>query len=76
MPVRTMLYHLYPRFLTLHDLTEDIALPPGYADGNTASGSGGAPINRLQMPSLTRDTHMAMRADGVYLIGTQATFMD
>ncbi|KAL5536166.1 SFB3 [Sanghuangporus sanghuang] len=71
MPVRKMLYHLYPRFLALHDLTDDIALPPGYADGNAASGSRPIPTNRLQLPSLMRDTFMAMRADGIYLIDNE-----
>ncbi|KAL5508758.1 hypothetical protein ACEPAG_4737 [Sanghuangporus baumii] len=71
MSVRTTLYHLYPRFLALHDLTDDIALPPGYADGSIASGSRPIPTNRLQLPSLMRDTFMAMRADGIYLIDNE-----
>ncbi|KAH8116706.1 hypothetical protein DFH11DRAFT_1724673 [Phellopilus nigrolimitatus] len=62
MPVRTMLRHLYPRFMALHDLSDDIALPR--QDGE-ASPTG------LPLPSLMRDTFTGMHADGVYLIDNE-----
>ena len=60
LPVHTMVRNLYPRFMALHDLTDDTALPDAGADGS---------LRGLQLPSLMRDTYTAMRMDGVYLIG-------
>lgn len=60
MPTRSLLRHIYPRFLALHDLTDDIALPSTEVIGSNDS---------LKMPSLMRDSYTNMLADGIYLIG-------
>ena len=66
MPVRTVLHHLYPRFMALHDLTDTIALPAvqvNAADGVVLE------TNEMQLPGLMRDSFTGMRSNGVYLIG-------
>ena len=55
MSARSIMHHLYPRMLALHDLNDTIALP----DAN----------GRVDMPSLMRDSHLFMESHGVYLIG-------
>lgn len=60
MPTRSLLQHIYPRFMALHDLTDDIALSSTEVIGSNDS---------LKMPSLMRDTYTNMLADGIYLIG-------
>ena len=52
--------------MALHDLTDDIALPPPKEAGHENDDES-API---QMPSLMRTIYTGMRADGLYLIGT------
>lgn len=54
--------------MALHDLTDDIALPPPKEPGHENDDES-API---QMPSLMRTTYTGMRADGVYLIGNNS----
>ena len=66
MSVRRTIYHLYPRFMALHDLTDNIALPPP-PPSEQENGTGVE--TSLQLPSLMRDTFMGMHADGVYVIG-------
>ncbi|KAM5536129.1 hypothetical protein V8D89_010228 [Ganoderma adspersum] len=53
MGARSVMHHLYPRMLALHDLDDTIALP----DEN----------GRVQLPSLMRDSHLFMESHGVYL---------
>lgn len=55
MSVRTMIHHLYPQMLALHDLDPEVAVPD--AEG------------RIQMPSLMRNSHVYMEAHGVYMLG-------
>ncbi|KAI5121951.1 hypothetical protein M0805_002022 [Coniferiporia weirii] len=67
MPVRTMLRHLYPRFMALHDLTDTIALP---APITNADGTSGDTVS-VELPSVMRDTFTGMRADGVFFIDNE-----
>lgn len=55
MGARSIMQHLYPRMLALHDLNDDIALPD--------------PNGRVDLPSLMRPSHLFMESHGVYLIG-------
>lgn len=52
---RSIMFHLYPRMLAVHDLNDEIALP----DAN----------GKIDLPSLMRDSHLFMESHGVYLIG-------
>ncbi|THH09228.1 hypothetical protein EW145_g2180 [Phellinidium pouzarii] len=67
MPVCTMLRHLYPRFMALHDLTDSIALPTPSTEAN------GTPEDRsaMQLPSVMRDTFVGMQGNGVFLIDNE-----
>ncbi|KAF8652361.1 hypothetical protein AX16_004391 [Volvariella volvacea WC 439] len=55
--VRSVMFHLYPRFMALHDLSNDIAIPG--PDGNIA------------LPSFMRTSHHYMQAHGIYLIDNE-----
>ena len=59
MSARSIMQHLYPRLLAVHDLDNEIALPN--AEG------------RIEMPSLMRDSYTFMEAHGVYLAGERLT---
>lgn len=61
MGVRSMMHHLYPRMMALHDLDDVIALPQ--------PGSG-----EIELPSLMRDSHLFMEGHGMYLIGKLLNF--
>ncbi|TBU39840.1 sec24-like protein [Dichomitus squalens] len=61
MSVRSIIHHLYPRMLAVHDLDDKIALP----DGN----------GRIDLPSLMRDSHLFMESHGVYLIDNEDSMM-
>lgn len=56
MGVRSIMHHLYPRLLALHDLDDIIALPR-------------PDTGESEMPSLMRDSHLFMEGHGVYLMG-------
>ncbi|EJC98563.1 uncharacterized protein FOMMEDRAFT_113703 [Fomitiporia mediterranea MF3/22] len=73
MSVRSILYHLYPRFLALHDLIDTIALPVDYKDGDPALTfeTDGTQLRGLQLPSLMRNTFTGMLSDGLYLIDNE-----
>jgi protein transport protein SEC24 len=53
------MYHLYPRMLAVHDLSDSIALP------HPETGF-------VKMPSLMRGSHIFMQANGIYLVGEDA----
>lgn len=55
MSIRTLMQHIYPPLLALHDLSDDIALPDG--------------SGKVEMPSIMRNSHVCMEGHGVYLIG-------
>ncbi|CDO77071.1 hypothetical protein BN946_scf184473.g15 [Trametes cinnabarina] len=57
MSARSIMYHLYPRMLAVHDLNDVIALP----DEN----------GKIDMPSLMRDSHLFMESHGVYIIDNE-----
>ncbi|RPD55953.1 sec24-like protein [Lentinus tigrinus ALCF2SS1-6] len=61
MSARSVMQHLYPRMLALHDLNDDIALP----------GANG----RVDLPSLMRPSHLFMESHGVYLIDNEDAMM-
>ncbi|KAI0642552.1 sec24-like protein [Trametes meyenii] len=54
---RSIMFHLYPRMLAVHDLNDEIALPD--------------PNGKIDLPSLMRDSHMFMESHGVYLIDNE-----
>ena len=63
MGMRSLVHHLYPRLLALHDLDDRIALPreEKLPDGTV--------VTRISYPSCTRDTHFFMEPEGIYMIG-------
>jgi len=54
--VRNLVQYLYPPLMSLHDLNNTVALPD--------------PVTgRTEFPSLTRNSHIFMTSNGVYLLG-------
>ncbi|GLB42301.1 putative sec23/Sec24 trunk domain [Lyophyllum shimeji] len=59
MPIRSLHHYLYPQLMALHDLEENAALPDEYG--------------RTKIPSIMRDSHTFMEANGIYLIDNEET---
>ena len=57
------MFHLYPRLVALHDLHDGVALPQVVetVEGNV--------VERMIMPSCSRNSYYHMESGGVYLIG-------
>ncbi|PFH50596.1 hypothetical protein AMATHDRAFT_75494 [Amanita thiersii Skay4041] len=56
--LRSLMYHVYPCMVALHDLSDDTALP----DPNTG---------KIEIPSSMRASHLFMEGHGVYLIDNE-----
>ena len=91
MPVLTLLRHIYPRLLAVHDLTPDavfplLSAPPQQLPAESEEGkqwetNAEAELvakfestlklgsGEVRMPSLMRDTHTNMTANGIFLAG-------
>ncbi|KAG6841490.1 hypothetical protein C0991_010348 [Blastosporella zonata] len=59
MSIRSLIHYLYPQLMALHDLEDTTALPNEYG--------------RTRFPSVTRNSHTFMEADGIYLIDNEET---
>ncbi|KAG6908005.1 hypothetical protein DXG01_006540 [Tephrocybe rancida] len=57
MSIRSLIHYLYPQLMALHDLEDDVALPDEYG--------------RTRLPSVTRNSHTYMEANGIYLIDNE-----
>jgi protein transport protein SEC24 len=69
---RDLLHALYPRLLALHDLDDRIALPEvTTVDEGDTSERQPHYSERIQIPSLMRNSHFFMEAGGIYLIGAR-----
>ena len=69
MGMRSLVHHLYPRLLALHDLDDRIALP------REETLPDGTVITRISYPSCTRDSHFFMEPAGVYMVGKMEPYM-
>lgn len=63
MSPRTLMFHLYPRLVALHDLHDSVALLQAV---ETVEGT---VVERMTLPSCSRNSYCHMESGGVYLIG-------
>ncbi|KAK7680202.1 hypothetical protein QCA50_016711 [Cerrena zonata] len=75
MSTRSIMHHLYPRMMAIHDLNETIALPLPLTNPQNEDETGDAVKIKIDMPSLMRDSHIFMAGHGVYVIDDEETIM-
>ncbi|KAL9710373.1 COPII coat Sec23p-Sfb3p heterodimer component [Leucoagaricus gongylophorus] len=70
LPARDLMHTLYPRLLAVHDLDDQIALPQiDTADTPDKGEKRPSPYpEKIQMPSLMRNSYFFMEAGGIYMI--------
>jgi len=70
------MHTLYPRLLAVHDLDDQIALPQiDTADTLDKGEKNPSPYpEKIQMPSLMRNSYFFMEAGGIYMIGMSCPF--
>ncbi|KAF9467801.1 hypothetical protein BDZ94DRAFT_1247763 [Collybia nuda] len=61
MNTRSLMHHVYPRLLALHDLDDETALPDA--------------SEKISIPSTMRNGHFFMEANGIYLIDNEESMI-
>ncbi|RXW18670.1 hypothetical protein EST38_g7189 [Candolleomyces aberdarensis] len=69
MDIRSLIHHLYPRLMALHDLEDSIAVPQQIEQPD------GTLDTQISYPSCTRDSHYFMETGGLYLIDNEDTII-
>lgn len=69
MGLRSLIHHLYPRLMALHDLEDTIAVPKEIEQPD------GTRVTTIDYPSCTRASHVFMESGGVYLIDNEETII-
>ncbi|KAJ3550127.1 hypothetical protein NMY22_g625 [Coprinellus aureogranulatus] len=69
MDLRSLIHHLYPRLMALHDLEDTIAIPQEVEQPD------GTVVTTISYPSCTRASHTFMESGGLYMIDNEETII-